>query len=80
MAREIRHVAHVVADVPDSHQPMKDSGPDRNPNHHLRIESNVMKHHDVVDGIIKERYETRNANDGDGLGAHGTEDDARKGR
>lgn len=39
-----------------------------------------MKFHDVVDGIIKERYETRDANDGDGLGAKGTEDDTGKGR
>lgn len=37
-----------------------------------------MKLHDVVDGIIKERYETRDANDGDGLGAKGTEYYARK--
>lgn len=38
-----------------------------------------MKLHDIVDGIIKERYETRDANDGDGLCAKGTEDYARKG-
>lgn len=39
-----------------------------------------MKLHDVVDGIIKERYETRDANDGDRLSTKGTEDYGRKGR
>ena len=59
---------------------MKDGCPYGHPNHHLRVQIDVVEFHDVVDRLIKKRYKTGDADDGDRLSPNSTENYARKSR
>ena len=55
---------------------MEDGGPDGDPAHELRVQRDIMSLYDIEDGVIEQGDQTRDADDGQGLGAYGAEDDA----
>ena len=76
LAREIRHVAHVVAEIPKGKKPMEDGGPDGDPAHELGVQGDVMSFYYIKDGVVEQGYQTRDADDSQRLGAYGAEDHA----
>ena len=55
---------------------MEDGGPDGDPAHELWVQRDIMSFYDIEDGVIEQGYQTRDTDDGQGLGAYGAEDDA----
>ena len=55
---------------------MEDGGPDGDPAHELRVQRNIMSFDDIKDGVIEQGDQTRDTDDGQGLGAYGAEDHA----
>lgn len=76
---EVGHVSHVIAEVPDSKEPMEDGSPNSHPGHELWIERHVMSFNDIKDGVIEQRDQTGDSHDGQRLGTKDAEDDASQG-
>lgn len=80
LAREISHVAHVVAEIPDGDQPVEDGGPDGGPRHEVGIDSRLILDDDVVDGVIEQGDQTGDSDNRERLRAQDAEDHGREGR
>ena len=76
LAREIRHVAHIVAKVPNGKKPMEEGGPDGDPGHEAWVQGYVVSFYDVEDGVVEQRYQPRDTHNRQGLRAQNAEDDA----
>lgn len=53
LAREIRHIAHIIAKVPKGKKPMEEGGPDGDPRHEAWVERYVVSFDDVEDGVVE---------------------------
>lgn len=52
-ARKVCNVSHVVAEIPDSNQPVPNSRPYCSPAHEPRIERDIIDLDNIVDRIVK---------------------------
>ena len=50
---EVGHVAHIVADIAYSHNPMENSTPYTYPGHELWVDGGVMEIDNIEDCVIK---------------------------
>lgn len=78
LAGEIRHVAHVIAEIPSGKQPMEHRRPDGDPGHEARVQRDIVPLYDVEDGVVEQGNQTRDTDDSQRLGAEGAKDDARQ--
>lgn len=78
VAGEIGYIAHVITQIPKRRYPVRDGGPDRYPDHDLRVQCDIMLGYYIVDGVVEQRDKSRDANNGQRLTAEDTEDDRRK--
>ena len=72
--REIGHVAHVVAHVPDGNQPVEYSCPYSSPADELWVDGRVIADDDIVDRVVEERYQSSNPDNRERLGTQNAED------
>ena len=52
---------------------MEDGGPDGDPAHELWVQRDIMSFYDIENGVIEQGDQTRNSDDGQGLGAYSAE-------
>lgn len=78
--REIRHVAHIVTYVAQRDNPVEDGAPDTDPAHELGVNGGLIDRDDVVDGVIEQRDQSRNADDCQWLSRKKTEHHCRQRR
>jgi hypothetical protein len=64
---EICHVRHVVAEVAKCHNPMKDRCPDAYPCREGWINGRIVNCDDVIDRVVEQRNQTRDANNSEWL-------------
>ena len=74
LAGKICHVAHVITEIPHRKEPMEHGGPDGDPGHKAWVEGDIVPLYDVIDGVVEQGDQTRDADNGQGLRADGTED------
>ena len=55
---------------------MGDGGPDGDPAHELWIQRDIVSFYYIEDGVVEQGDQTRDTDNGQGLGAYGAEDDA----
>ena len=57
---------------------MEDGSPDGDPAHELWVQRDIMSFYYIKNGVIEQGDQTRDTDDGQGLGAYGAEDYARQ--
>jgi hypothetical protein len=60
-------ITHIIAPIEDGCHPMRDGGPNTNPDHKGRVKGDIMELYDVVNGVVEEGDETSYADNGQWL-------------
>lgn len=74
LAGEVGHITHVIGNIPDSKKPMEYSGPNSNPAEKRWIEYWIVDLNDIVDSIVEQGDQARNADNSQRLGTEDAED------
>lgn len=80
LAREVGHISHIITGVGYSKEPVEDGSPDADPDQEGLVEGSIVELDDNVDGVVEERDQAGDTDDGQGLGAKDAEDYGSKGR
>ena len=80
LAREVGHISHIITGVGYSKEPVEDGSPDADPDQEGLVKGSIVDLNDIVDGVVEERDQAGDTDDGQGLGAKDAEDHGSKGR
>lgn len=78
LGREIGHVAHIVAEITHSNDPVEYRTPDRDPAHEVRVDGGLVDDHNVVNGVVEQRYQAGDSHDSQRLCTENTENHRRQ--